>query len=114
MPNNSGGAMLGQNQSNIDSVIELVRASKNPAQAKAGLMATAWEPGPVVAMLERAGPQATRPEGLDELFGLKEDGYRLSETQAQAILELRLHRLTGLEQDKIRDEYGEVLKELGR
>ncbi|MGB0713959.1 MAG: DNA topoisomerase (ATP-hydrolyzing), partial [Gammaproteobacteria bacterium] len=97
---------------NIDAVIELIRASGSPAEAKAGLMSRAWEPGPVVAMLERAsvagGLEATRPEGLGDEFGLKDDGYHLSEAQAKAILDLRLHRLTGLERDKI----GEDLKAL--
>ena len=97
---------------NIDAVIRLIRAAGSPAEAKAGLVAAAWEPGPVIAMLERAGPQASRPEGLDEAFGLKEDGYHLSEAQAQAILDLRLHRLTGLEQDKIVGDYNELLDKI--
>ena len=97
---------------NIDAVIRLIRASGSPAEARAGLMATAWEPGPVIAMLERAGPQATRPEGLEEAFGLKDDGYHLSQAQAQAILDLRLHRLTGLEQEKIVGDFNELLDKI--
>jgi DNA gyrase subunit A len=106
---------------NIDAMIELIKTSANPADAKGGLMARIWEPGPVSAMLERAGAQASRPIDLAAEFGLIESekaglgspgtpGYRLSEAQAQAILELRLHRLTGLEQDKIHDEFKELLE----
>ncbi len=94
---------------NIDPIIELIKAAPNPAEAKAGLLAGAWEPGVVTGMLERAGAEASRPEGLSKEFGLVEGKYRLSEAQAQAILELRLHRLTGLEQDKIINEYRELL-----
>jgi DNA gyrase subunit A len=94
---------------NIDDVIALIKASPSPAEAKAGLLARTWTSGVVPAMLERAGAIETRPEGLGAEFGLHADGYRLSEAQAQAILDLRLHRLTGLEQDKILAEYGELL-----
>jgi DNA gyrase subunit A len=95
--------------SNVDEVIALIKAAPAPADAKRGLMARAW-PSPLVRdMLGRASAEAYRPEGLAPEFGLKEDGYRLSDAQAQAILELRLQRLTGLEQDKIRDEYKEVM-----
>ena len=94
---------------NIDPVIELIRNAPNPAEAKAELLARRWPPGMVSGMLERAGAAASRPEDLGAEFGLGEDGYRLSETQAQAILDLRLHRLTGLEQDKIVDEYRQLL-----
>jgi len=94
---------------NIDEVIALIKASPSPAEAKAGLLARIWTSGVVPAMLERAGAIQTRPEGLGSEFGLQAGGYRLSETQAQAILDLRLHRLTGLEQDKILAEYGELL-----
>jgi DNA gyrase subunit A len=90
---------------NIDAMIALIKASASPADAKTGLCATIWEPGAVTQMLQRAGAAATRPEDLLEEFGLNDQGYRLSSTQAQAILELRLHRLTGLEQDKISSEY---------
>ena len=95
---------------NIDPVIELIRAAPNPAEAKAGLLARSWPPGMVSGMLERAGASASRPEDLAPEFGMGEDGYRLSEAQAQAILDLRLHRLTGLEQDKILEEYRELLE----
>ncbi|WP_017942274.1 MULTISPECIES: DNA gyrase subunit A [unclassified Thioalkalivibrio] len=95
---------------NIDPVIELIRAAPNPAEAKAGLLARAWPLGVVSDMLDRAGASASRPEDLAPEYGVGEDGYRLSEAQAQAILDLRLHRLTGLEQDKILDEYRELLE----
>ncbi len=94
---------------NIDEVIELIKTSPTPAEAKAGLMARAWTPGSVDAMLARAGAQASRPEDLGAEFGRLDDGYHLSEAQAQAILDLRLHRLTGLEQDKILEEFKELL-----
>ncbi len=95
---------------NIDEIIALIKGSRNPAEAKAELLARTWKPGVVTDMLARAGASASRPEGLGELYGLFADGYRLSETQAQAILDLRLHRLTGLEQDKIVKDYGELLE----
>ncbi|MEQ1438163.1 DNA gyrase subunit A [Fontimonas sp. SYSU GA230001] len=94
---------------NIDEIIELIKRSPSPAEAKAGLMARLWSPGPVSAMLERAGSDASRPQDLAAEFGIVDGGYRLSEAQAQAILDLRLHRLTGLEQDKIHDEFKELL-----
>jgi DNA gyrase subunit A len=95
---------------NIDEVIALIKASPNSAEAKKGLLQRTWAPGAVVGMLERAGADASRPEELGPEFGLSEQGYRLSENQAQAILDLRLHRLTGLEQDKIIQEYKELLE----
>jgi DNA gyrase subunit A len=95
---------------NIDEVIALIKASPSPADAKAGLLARTWTSGVVPAMLERAGAIQTRPDGLATEYGLHAEGYRLSEAQAQAILDLRLHRLTGLEQDKILAEYGELLE----
>lgn len=94
---------------NIDEVIALIKASPNPAEAKAGLMGRIWQPGVVTDMLARADVDMSRPEGLSKEFGLVDGGYRLSEAQAQAILELRLHRLTGLEQDKITAEYKDIL-----
>jgi DNA gyrase subunit A len=94
---------------NIDPVIELIKASASPADARAGLMRRRWPPGAVSGMLARAGADSSRPEGLPEEFGLGDGGYRLSEAQAQAILDLRLHRLTGLEQEKILKEYDEIL-----
>jgi len=99
---------------NIDEVISLIKSSPNRAAAKQSLMERVWEPGIVTGMLERAGAEASRPEGLDAQYGLVEDGYRLSETQTQAILDLRLHQLTGLEQDKILDEYKLLLEEIDR
>ena len=94
---------------NIDEVIAQIKASPTPADAKVALMARDWEPGSVTAMLERAGDTDTRPDGLDDGFGLIDGRYRLSAVQAQAILDLRLHRLTGLEQEKIINEYKDVL-----
>jgi DNA gyrase subunit A len=94
---------------NIDEVIALIKASPTSAEAKAGLMARVWTSGVVPQMLERAGAIQTRPDGLGSEFGLHDGQYRLSEVQAQAILDLRLHRLTGLEQDKILAEYGQLL-----
>jgi DNA gyrase subunit A len=94
---------------NIDEVIVQIKASPTPAEAKVALMARDWEPGSVTAMLERAGDTDTRPDGLDDGFGLIDGRYRLSAVQAQAILDLRLHRLTGLEQEKIINEYKEIL-----
>ena len=97
---------------NIDEVIALIKASATPAEAKTALMAMDWVPGTVTAMLEAAGETDTRPDGLDEGFGLLEGNYRLSAVQAQAILDLRLHRLTGLEQDKIINEYKALLDKI--
>ncbi|MES9903517.1 MAG: DNA gyrase subunit A, partial [Sedimenticola sp.] len=97
---------------NIDEVIALIKAAASPAEAKRGLLERFWQSGTVEAMLERAGSDASRPQGLEPGFGLTEEGYRLTETQAQAILELRLHRLTGLEQDKILNEYSEIIEKI--
>jgi DNA gyrase subunit A len=97
---------------NIDEVIELIRASASPAVARASLIGRDWAPGAVVGMLERAGAEATRPDGLAEGCGLSATGYRLSEVQAQAILDLRLHRLTALEQEKILKEFGELVDKI--
>ena len=98
---------------NIDEVIALIRGSSSPAEAREGLMGRVWPPGQVVELLERAGADATSPENQTEDFGLESGidgvGYRLSRTQAQAILDLRLHRLTALEQDKITKEYGKIV-----
>ena len=96
--------------SNVDEVIELIKKAPTPAEAKRGLMAKPWQSLLVREMLTRASANQFRPEGLAAEFGLGEGGYRLSEEQAQAILELRLQRLTALEQDKIRDEYREVME----
>ncbi|MGD9385805.1 MAG: DNA gyrase C-terminal beta-propeller domain-containing protein, partial [Thioalkalispiraceae bacterium] len=97
---------------NIDPIIAMIKAAASPAEAKEKLMASAWEPGVVVEMLERAGAKASRPEGLPEEFGYVDNKYQLSEAQAQAILDMRLHRLTGLEQDKIIKEYEEFLAKI--
>ncbi len=94
---------------NIDPIIELIKAAPNPAEAKLGLVSRPWAPGVVTDMLARAGASASRPEGLGAELGLVEGGYRLSETQAQAILDMRLHRLTGLEQERVVGEYREIL-----
>ncbi len=94
---------------NLDEVIALIRGSASPAEAREGLMTRAWPPGAVTGMLERAGAEQTRPDDLAAGLGLGEDGYRLSERQAKAILDLQLHRLTGLEQEKILKEFGEIL-----
>jgi len=94
---------------NIDEIIELIKKSPSPADARTALCAKRWQPGAVTAMLERAGAAATRPEDLVEESGLDGGQYRLSTAQAQAILDLRLHRLTGLEQEKISSEYSELI-----
>ncbi|XLY89999.1 DNA gyrase subunit A [Ectopseudomonas mendocina] len=99
--------------SNIDPVIELIKSSPTPAEAKERLIATAWESSAVEAMVERAGADSCRPEGLDEQYGLRDGKYYLSPEQAQAILELRLHRLTGLEHEKLLAEYQEILSLIG-
>ncbi len=94
---------------NIDAVIELIKRSPSPAEAREALIAETWEPGAVTGMLQRAGKMDTRPDELAPEFGLHEGRYHLSPVQAQAILDLRLHRLTGLEQDKILNEYKDIL-----
>ncbi|WP_456380555.1 DNA gyrase subunit A [Thiolapillus sp.] len=94
---------------NIDEVIALIKAAPNPATAKKDLCARTWRSGTLEEMLSRAGADASRPDDLAEDFGLTADGYRLTETQAQAILDLRLQKLTGLEQDKIIAEFQELL-----
>ena len=94
---------------NIDEVIALIKSQPSPAEAKIALMERAWVSAAVDSMLERAGAKASRPEDLSAEFGLLGDGYHLSEAQAQAILDLKLHRLTGLEQDKIVNEFKELL-----
>lgn len=99
--------------SNIDPVIELIKSSPTPAEAKERLIATAWASSAVEAMVERAGADSCRPEGLDAQYGLRDGKYYLSPEQAQAILELRLHRLTGLEHEKLLGEYQEILALIG-
>ncbi len=98
--------------SNIDPVIQLIKESPTPAEAKERLIAQGWEPGHMTAMAERAGADACRPDDLPEVFGLREGLYYLSPAQAQAILEMRLHRLTGLEHEKLLSEYRELLDKI--
>ncbi|NKF50684.1 DNA gyrase subunit A [Shewanella sp. WXL01] len=95
---------------NIDPVIELIKNSPTPAEAKVKLVAQGWDLGNVKGMLEKAGDDAARPEWLEPEFGIRDGQYYLTEQQAQAILELRLHRLTGLEHEKILQEYEELLE----
>jgi len=90
----------------------LIRAAADPAAARAALLERVWLPGLVTELLGQSGAIASRPEDLAEAFGLSEAGYRLSPVQAQAILDLRLHRLTGLEQRKLLDEYQELLNRI--
>ncbi|OOZ39724.1 DNA gyrase subunit A [Solemya pervernicosa gill symbiont] len=97
---------------NIDEMIEVIKTSPSPAEAKKALMGRNWEPGLVSELLERVEGNAYRPDDLAIEFGMAEDGYRLSEAQTQAILDLRLHRLTGLEQEKIIAEYRELVEKI--
>ncbi|HEX5840931.1 MAG TPA: DNA gyrase subunit A [Pseudomonas sp.] len=99
--------------SNIDPVIALIKASPTPAEAKLALIATPWESTAVETMVERAGADACRPDDLDPQYGLRDGKYFLSPDQAQAILDLRLHRLTGLEHEKLLAEYQEILTQIG-
>jgi DNA gyrase subunit A len=94
---------------NIDAMIELIKTSESPQVARERMLARKWEPGMVRSLLEAAGAGASRPEALDPQAGLQADGYQLSDVQAKEILEMRLHRLTGLEQDKLTDEYKQLL-----
>jgi DNA gyrase subunit A len=96
--------------SNVDEVIELIKKAPSPAEAKRGLMARAWNSELVSAMIGSGTMEQFRPEGLAEAYGLKPDGYYLSDDQAQAIIDLQLRRLTGLEQEKIRGEYREIVE----
>ncbi len=95
---------------NIDEMIELIKTSASPAEARERMLARKWQPGMVGALLAAAGAEASRPEDMDPRDGLKPGGYQLSEVQAQEILAMRLHRLTGLEQEKLSDEYREILE----
>lgn len=99
--------------SNIDPVIEMIKTSPTPAEAKERLIATRWESSAVSAMVERAGAESCRPEDLPEQYGMRDGFYHLSPEQAQAILDLRLHRLTGLEHEKLLAEYQEILLQIG-
>ncbi|MGP1677141.1 MAG: DNA gyrase subunit A [Burkholderiales bacterium] len=98
--------------SNVDEIIAMIKRSQTPPEAKQALMAKAWRSPLVAQMLARAAADASRPDGLAANFGLVEGGYHLSDAQAQAILEMRLQRLTGLEQDKIVSEYKEVMLQI--
>src|SRR5690554_6908122 len=97
---------------NIDEIIELIKASPSAAEAKEKLMERGWAPGGVLAMLERAGDDACRQDDLPEIYGLRDGVYHLSPEQAQAILDLRLHRLTGLETEKLQNEYREIIERI--
>ena len=97
---------------NVDEIIALIKASPTPADARRGLMSRLWMSATVGQMLERATLDATRPEGLGLEYGLSKSGYLLSEAQAQAILELRLQRLTGLERDKIVADFSDLLEKI--
>jgi len=94
---------------NLDEVIELIKASPTPAEARTRLLARLWEPGLVRAMLGQGGAETSRPEDLEAQYGLQDEGYQLSPVQAQESLNMRLHRLTGLEQEKLTREYEEIL-----
>ncbi len=101
--------------SNVDEIVELIKSAQTPADAKIKLMGRVWRSALVEEMLARAAgdqSEAFRPEGLPKEFGLGTSGYRLSETQAQRILEMQLQRLTGLEQDKIVAEYKEIMEKI--
>ncbi|MEP0071596.1 MAG: DNA gyrase subunit A [Marinomonas sp.] len=95
---------------NIDRIIELIRTSPTSAEAKEKIVSESWQPGNVVAMLERAGADACRPDDLDAGYGFVDGAYHLSPDQAQAILDLRLHRLTGLEHEKLLGEYKALIE----
>jgi DNA gyrase subunit A len=100
---------------NIDAIIAMIKAASSPQEAKTQLIGLVWAHGSVAELLEIADPKQTRPQDLLDDYGLHDDGYHLSPQQAQAILDLRLHRLTGLEKDKIHDEYKklvDLIKEL--
>jgi DNA gyrase subunit A len=97
---------------NIDEIITLIKQSPTATEAREALIARGWNPGSVVQMLDRAGSQATRPEWLEDQYGLRDGKYHLSPEQAKDILELRLHRLTGMEHDKIIAEFAVKLEEI--
>ncbi len=94
---------------NIDEMIELIKTSDNPQVAKERMLGRTWEPGLVGALLAATGAEASKPDDLPAGVGLVEGMYQLTEVQAQQILEMRLHRLTGLEQDKLTEEYRQLL-----
>ncbi|MBB3276993.1 MULTISPECIES: DNA gyrase subunit A [unclassified Pseudoxanthomonas] len=95
---------------NIDEMIELIKTSANPQEAKERMLAKTWTPGLVGALLSAAGAESSRPEDLPRGVGLVDGAYQLTDVQATQILEMRLHRLTGLEQEKLTEEYKELLE----
>ena len=97
---------------NIDEMIELIKTSANPNEARERMLTRTWDAGLVGALLAAAGAEASRPDGLPKGVGLVDGRYQLTETQAQQILEMRLHRLTGLEQDRLTEEYKQLLEEI--
>ncbi len=104
---------LGVALANIDEMIQSIKTSPTPAEAKQRLLAKVWSPGDTMALLEKLGSDASRPQDLGPKYGLLEAGYQLSPAQVQAILDMRLHKLTGLEQEKILDEYKALLDCIG-
>jgi DNA gyrase subunit A len=94
---------------NIDELIELIKSSPTPAEAKDRMLAKRWAPGLIESLLGQGGAETSRPEDLHDRYGLQDDGYQLSPIQAQEILNMRLHRITGLEQEKLTKEYEEIL-----
>ncbi|MYF11177.1 MAG: DNA gyrase subunit A [Gammaproteobacteria bacterium] len=98
---------------NIEAVIDLIRSSPSAVEAREALMGRGWVSENVEALLARAGADACRPDDLGDEFGLRDGAYHLSPDQAQAILDLRLHRLTALEQDKLMEDYQGILDEIG-
>jgi len=100
---------LGIALANIDAVIQLIKISLTPAEAKAKLIGQPWSPGLVADMLKSAAADICRPDQLEPIYGIHAEGYYLSPVQAQAILDLRLHRLTGLEQDKVIEEFKQII-----
>lgn len=101
---------LGIALANIDAIVAMIKSAKTPAEAKEKLLAESWAPGSVAALLEKTEGGATRPDDLADAYGLIDGRYKLSPDQAQAILDLRLHRLTGLEIDKIHNEYHQLVE----
>jgi len=97
---------------NIDAMIALIKKSKEGSEAKKKLLSKKWKPGKVISMLKKAGPDACKVEGADKSLGLVGKTYQLSDVQAQAILDMRLQRLTGLEQDRLMGEYEEIIEHI--
>ena len=95
---------------NVDEMIKIITAAPTPPDAKKELMARTWKSSVVEAMLNGAAMEFSRPEGLSKEFGLTESGYKLSDVQAQEILQLRLQRLTGMEREKIKEEFDQLMK----